>query len=101
MRRAAISDRGPPLNLLQLFPHDEKCTFATGELITGAAASASATGLKVETAVDGVSLGAAVPALDAVQAPPAAKSASSLLSAAFWSFCCCFAQFLNYTKMYI
>jgi len=62
-----------------------KITFAAGELITGAAASASATGLKVETATDGVSLGAAVPALDAVQAPPAAKSASSLLSAAFWS----------------
>jgi len=63
-----------------------KITFAAGQLTTGAAVAVSASGLMVSTAVDGVSLGASVPAL-AVKAPEdAKKSASSLLSAAFWSF---------------
>jgi hypothetical protein len=61
-----------------------KITFVAGELTTGAAVAASATGLTVKTSVDLVSAGALVPALSTPAGPAATTkaSASSVASSA-------------------
>ena len=56
-----------------------KITFAAGQLITGAAIAVNANGLTVSTSVDGVSAGAAVPAL--VVSTPAGPATTTKASA--------------------